>query len=158
MSFPEHSSSSQEAPSSTDGTARVCVLLGQGLSLVEGLLLKLQQLDTLMLTGKPKEISQAAAVLEVDLLGSAPVFAEIASLMGELGVSDFASAAVQLRRVEQEDAANMADALRGALSRFAKRSASAGRKAQGLNRGLAAALRGLQALGLEESGRLIAEA
>lgn len=134
------------------------VLLSQGLNLVESLSLKLQQLDGLMLTGKPNEISQAAANVEVALQESAPAFAEIANLMGELGASNLASAAAQLRHIEQVDAAKMAEALRGALTRFGKRSVSAGRRAQQLNKGLGATLRGLQALGIKESGRLIAEA
>lgn len=138
--------------------ARASVLLGQGLDLVDDLTLKLQKLDGLMLTGKPSEISQAAATVEAALRDSAPAFAEIATLMGELGASDLAAAAAQLRHIEQADAAKMAEALRGALTRFAKRSAGAGRRAQQLNRGLGAVLRGLQALGMQESGRLIAEA
>lgn len=137
---------------------RASILLGQGLELVEDLTLKMQKLDGLMLTGKPGDISQAAANVEVALRDSAPAFAEIADLMGELGASDLAAAAAQLRHIEQADAARVADALRGALTRFAKRSVSAGRRAQQLNKGLASALRGLQALGMQESGRLIAEA
>ena len=39
-----------------------------------------------------------------------------------------------------------------------KRSANASRRAQHLNRGLNAALTTLQAIGVQESGRLIAEA
>lgn len=139
-------------------SAQASVLLGQGLQLVESLSLKLQQLDGLMLTGKPSEISQAAANIEVALQESAPAFAEIASFMGELGASNLASAAAQLRHIEQVDAAKMAEALRGALTRFGKRSVSAGRRAQQLNKGLGATLRGLQAMGIKESGRLIAEA
>lgn len=157
MNFAEHSSSEGLTPP-IGGPAHASVLLGQGLELVEGLTIKLQQLDGLMLSGKPSEISQAAANVEVALRDSAPAFAEIANLMGELGASDLAAAAAQLRHIEQADAAGMADALRGALARFAKRSVGAGRRAQQLNKGLAATLRGLQALGIKESGRLIAEA
>lgn len=144
--------------STSAGAGEASVLLGQGLDLVESLSLKLQQLDGLMLTGKPSEISQAAANVEVALQESAPAFAEIAALMGELGASNLASAAAQLRHIEQVDAAKMAEALRGALTRFGKRSVSAGRRAQQLNKGLGATLRGLQAMGIKESGRLIAEA
>lgn len=133
-------------------------LLGRGLQLVEDLSLKIQSLDGLMLTGKPTEISQAATNIEVALRESAPVFAQIADFMGELGVPDLTMAAAQLRHSEQADAAKIADDLRGALDRFAKRSVSAGRRAQQLNKGLSAALRGLQALGVRDSGRLIAEA
>lgn len=157
MSFSEQSGISGFA-SATCGGREASLLLGQGLDLVESLSLKLQQLDGLMLTGKPSEISQAAANVEVALQESVPAFAEIASLMGELGASNLASAAAQLRHIEQADAAKMADALRGALTRFGKRSVSAGRRAQQLNKGLGATLRGLQAMGIKESGRLIAEA
>jgi hypothetical protein len=66
-------------------------------------------------------------------------------------------AAAQLRLIEQEDAAGLAEALRMALTRFAKKSV-ANRRAQQLNRGLNTALKSLQALGVQESGRLIAEA
>lgn len=134
------------------------MLLRQGLELVEALSLKLHQLDALMLTGKPNEISEAAASVEVALQDAAPAFAEITEMMGRLGASNLAAAAAQLRHIEQTDAAGLADALRGALSRFAKRSVNATRRAQQLNRGLSAALRGLQALGVQEAGRLIAEA
>jgi 3-deoxy-D-arabino-heptulosonate 7-phosphate (DAHP) synthase class II len=68
------------------------------------------------------------------------------------------AAAAQLRHIAQEDAAGLAEALRFALARFAKRSVSANRRAQQLNRGLNAALKTLQAIGVQESGRLIAEA
>ena len=157
MSFTEHSWSDAATPPFNEST-KASVLLGRGLNLVEGLSFKLQQLDGLMLTGKPSEISQAAANVEVALRESAPAFAEIADLMGELGASSLTAAAAQLRHIEQADAAKMADALRGALTRFAKRSVHAGRRAQQLNKGLSATLRGLQALGMRESGRLIAEA
>ena len=138
--------------------ARATMLLGQGLGLIEDLTLRLQTLERLMLTGKPNEISQEAASIEKALRDSAPAFAEITALMGELGASDLAAAAAQLKHIEQADAAKMAEALRGALARFAKRSVAAGRRAQQLNKGLGAVLRGLQALGMQESGRLIAEA
>lgn len=157
MSFSEQSGTSSFTSVRAE-PAQASVLLGQGLHLIENLSLKLQQLDGLMLTGKPSEISQAAANIEVALHESAPAFAEIANLMGELGASNLASAAAQLRHIEQVDAAKMADALRGALTRFGKRSVSAGRRAQQLNKGLGATLRGLQAMGIKESGRLIAEA
>ena len=157
MNLAENSWSSVPPPHPGE-FSRASVLLEQGLDLVQDLTLKMQKLDGLMLTGKPVEISQAAATVEVALRDSAPAFAEIANLMGELGTSSLAAAAAQLRHIEQADAARMADALRGALSRFAKRSVNAGRRAQQLNKGLGAALRGLQALGMQESGRLIAEA
>ncbi len=136
----------------------VTQILQQGVELVEDLSRKLQALDSLMLTGKPNEISAAAVVVEMALKSAAPAFAEITDTMGELGACNLAAAAAQLRQIEQEDAAGLAEALRFALARFAKRSAGANRRAQQLNRGLNAALKTLQALGVQESGRLIAEA
>ena len=136
----------------------VAGILQQGLELVEDLSRKLQYLDTLMLTGKPNEISDAAAVVEMALKSASPAFADIAETMGRLGACNLAAAAAQLRQIEEEDAAGLAEALRFALARFAKRSAGANRRAQQLNRGLNAALKTLQSLGVQESGRLIAEA
>ena len=136
----------------------VASILQQGLDLVEDLSQKLQILDSLMLTGKPNEISAAATVVETALKSASPAFAEIAGAMGQLGACNLAAAAAQLRQIEEEDAAGLAEALRFALARFAKRSAGANRRAQQLNRGLNAALKTLQALGVQESGRLIAEA
>ena len=136
----------------------VAEILQQGLDLVEDLSRKLQHLDNLMLTGRPNEISDAAAIVEMALKSASPAFAEIAETMGRLGACNLAAAAAQLRHIEEEDAAGLAEALRFALTRFAKRSVSANRRAQQLNRGLNAALKTLQALGVQESGRLIAEA
>ena len=136
----------------------VAGILRQGLELVEDLSRKLQKLDSLMLTGQPSDISQAASAVEIALQSAAPAFAEIADTMGRLGASNLAAAAAQLRHIEQEDAAGLAEALRTALNRFAKRSVNANRRAQQLNRGLNAALQTLQSLGVQESGRLIAEA
>jgi hypothetical protein len=136
----------------------VSAILAQGLDLVDDLNRKLQHLDALMLTGKPNEISDAAAVIEMALKAASPAFAEIADTMGRLGACNLAAAAAQLRKIEENNAAGLAEALRLALARFAKRSVSANRRAQQLNRGLNAALKSLQALGMQESGRLIAEA
>jgi hypothetical protein len=139
-------------------SAPVAGVLQLGLELVEDLSHKLQHLDNLMLTGRPNEISDAAVVVETALRSASPAFAEIAETMGRLGASNLAAAAAQLRQIEEEDAAGVAEALRFALARFAKRSVSANRRAHQLNRGLNAALKTLQALGVQESGRLIAEA
>ena len=136
----------------------VADILQKGLDLVEDLSRKLQALDMLLLSGKPVEISDAAATVERALKSASPAFAEIADTMGTLGASNLTAAAAQLRHIAQEDAAGLAEALRFALSRFAKRSVSANRRAQQLNRGLNAALKTLQAIGVQESGRLIAEA
>jgi hypothetical protein len=136
----------------------VADVLRQGLALVEDLSQKLQHLDDLLLTGRPKEISATAASVEAALQAASPAFAEVAETMSRLGASNLAAAAAQLRRIEEEDAAGLAEALRAALARFSKRSVVANRRAQQLNRGVSAALRSLQALGVEESGRLIAEA
>jgi hypothetical protein len=136
----------------------VAEILRQGLALVEDLSQRLQCLDDLLLAGRPNEISDAASSIEDALQAASPAFAEVAETMGRLGASNLAAAAAQLRRIEEEDAAGLAEALRGALTRFSKRSAVANRRAQQLNRGLNAALRSLQALGVQENGRLIAEA
>lgn len=133
-------------------------VLQLGLELVNDLSVKLQYLDGLMLTGKPNEISEAAASVQAALHSASPAFAEIADTMGRLGASSLAAAAAQLRQIEEEDAAGLAEALGFALAKFAKRSVSANRRAQQLNRGLNAALKTLQALGVQERGRLIAEA
>jgi hypothetical protein len=136
----------------------VAGILRYGLELVEDLSGKLQYLDNLMLGGRPNEISDAASAVEMALKTASPAFAEIAEAMSRLGANNLTAAAAQLRHIEEEDAAGVADALRFALARFAKRSIGANRRAQQLNRGLNAALRTLQALGVQESGRLIAEA
>lgn len=134
------------------------MLLRHGLEVVEGLTSKLHYLDGLMLTGKPDEISQAAASVEQALSDAAPAFAEISSMMTLLGAPSLSAAAAQWRHNEETETASLAEALRGSLTRFAKRSISANRRAVQLNKGLSAALRSLQALGVQESGRLIAEA
>ncbi|WP_297494891.1 hypothetical protein [Acidocella sp.] len=136
----------------------VTEILRQGLDLVEDLSRQLQCLDSLMLTGKPNDISDAAAGIEAALKAAGPAFAEITETMARLGACNLAAAAAQLRKIEEADAAGLAEALRAALSRFAKKSVSANRRAQQLNRGLNAALKSLAALGVQESGRLIAEA
>ncbi len=133
-------------------------LLTRGLELVETLGSRLHDLDDLMLTGKPNEISEAATAVEWALKEASPTFAKIGETVSRLGASNLMTAAEQLRQVQEEDAAGLAEALRGALARFAKRSFSANKRAQQFNRGLSAALQSLQALGMQESGRLIAEA
>jgi flagellar hook-basal body complex protein FliE len=141
-----------------DHPATVGRVLAHGIELVEEISTKLQRLDNLMLTGKPQDISEAAAAVESALKHATPAFAEIAETMGALGANTLAAAAAQLRQIEENDAAQLAEALRASLTRFSKRSVSASRRAQQLSRGLNAALKTLQALGVQESGRLIAEA
>jgi hypothetical protein len=136
----------------------VSALLRQGLERMQDLSLRLQALDTLLLSGKPQEISEAAALVEAAVEDAQPAFAEIGAAMGRLGACNLAAAAAQLREIEQEDAAGLAEALRTALARFAKTSVNANRRAQQLNRGINAALKSLHALGVQDSGRLIAEA
>ncbi len=144
------------APAPED--ADIAPLLARGLDLVQDLSGKLETLDALMLTGQARDISAAAAAVQTALDQAAPVFSDIAGTIGRFGASDLWIAAAQLRRIEQEDAAGLAEALRHSLARFARRTVSANRRAQQLNRGLNAALKSLQALGVQESGRLIAEA
>jgi hypothetical protein len=157
MNIAGHFRNLDSAPPALD-IPPVTEVLRHGLELVEDISRKLHYLDTLMLTGKPNDISDAAAGIEAALKAAAPSFAEIAETMGRLGACNLTAAAAQLRKIEEEDAAGLAEALRIALTRFAKKSVSANRRAQQLNRGLNAALKSLQALGVQESGRLIAEA
>jgi hypothetical protein len=133
-------------------------MLQSGLGLVADLNRKLQSLDDLMLSGRPEEIAEAAQLVEAALKLASPTFGAIALTMEQLGARNLQAAAESFRRAEQNDAASLTDALRLALGRFAKRSVEAGRRAQHLNRGLTAALQTLQELGVQESGRLIAEA
>jgi hypothetical protein len=146
-----------QAPPDLDLSAVVAVL-HRGHKLVDELHEKLQKLDDLMLGGRPQEIAEAAAVIESTLQASAPTFSDISATMKELGTTNLRAAADYWRRTQQSDAAGLADALRLAIERFAKRSTRANRRAQQLNHGLNAALRTLHALGIQESGRLIAEA
>ncbi len=136
----------------------VAATLHRGLDCIAELNTRLQHLDQMMLGGKPQEIADAAASVDGLLLMSAPVFKQISDVMQQLGAQNLQSAALFLRAREQEDAAGTADALRLALKRFATRSVAANRRAQHINRGLNTALRSLQAIGVQESGRLIAEA
>ena len=138
--------------------AAVIAILHHGLELVAELNLKLQSLDDLMLSGRPQEIAAAATEVEATLSTATPTFAEIVDTMKRFGTADLRGAADYLRRAEQNDAASLANSLRLALKRFATRSVKASRRASSLHNSLNAALRSIQALGVEESGRLIAEA
>ncbi|HQT63546.1 MAG: hypothetical protein B7Z75_07160 [Acidocella sp. 20-57-95] len=143
---------------STQEARTVAKTLSIGLGLVEDISEKLHKLNNLMLAGKPHEIAEAATVIETALKSAAPAFADITKTMALLGAGTLQDAATQLRKAEQNDAASLADALRHALSRFAKKSVDANRRATQLNRGINSALKSLQALGIQENGRLIAEA
>jgi len=134
------------------------VALRTGLDLVADLNQKLHALDDLLLTGQPTQIADAAEAVELSLRSAAPAFERIAAVVEQLGAGNLKIAAMQLREAEQPDAAGLADALRLALKRFANRSVEANRRAQHLSRGINSALRSLHALGVHESGRLIAEA
>lgn len=133
-------------------------MLHEGIELVGDLNRKLQNLDGLMLTGRPHEISEAALAVETSLNAASPLFSDIAATMARLGTNSLQATADRLRLSQQDDAAGLAEELRLALKRFAKRSVEANRRAKHLNRGLNAAMRSLQALGVQETGRLIAEA
>ncbi|OYY00617.1 MAG: hypothetical protein B7Y73_10260 [Acidocella sp. 35-58-6] len=143
---------------SVQDSQRVTKTLGLGLGLVEDISQKLQHLNDLMLSGKPHEIAEAAVAIEIALKAASPAFADITKTMESLGAGTLQAAATQLRMAEQNDAASLVDALRHALSRFAKRSVDANRRAVQLNRGINNALKSLQSLGIQENGRLIAEA
>ncbi|HEY1858024.1 hypothetical protein [Acidocella sp.] len=150
----------EAAPGAEFGVDHVAVVavLHQGLELVADLTLKLQSLDDLMLSGRPQEIAAAATEVEAALSAAEPAFSDIADTMKRLGSADLQRAADYLRRADQNDAASLADTLRLSLKRFATRSVKASRRATTLHNGLSAALRSMQALGVEDSGRLIAEA
>jgi len=141
-----------------DAPLPLTAMLKHGVELVEDLSQKLQSLDDLMLSGQPHEIAEAAAIIENALKDASPTFSNIATVMQGLGANNLRAAADHFRRSELDDAARLAESLRQSLSRFAKRSVSANRRAHHLNRGLNAALRTLHALGVQDSGRLIAEA
>ncbi len=136
----------------------VTAILHRGLDCIGELNIRLQHLDQTMLGGQPQDIADAASAVDGLLLVSAPVFKQISDVMQQLGAQNLQSAALYLRAAAQEDAAGIADELRLALKRFANRSVAANRRAQHINRGLNTALRSLQAIGVQESGRLIAEA
>ncbi len=140
------------------GKQDVTQLLQHGLDLIDDLTRKLHDLDALMLTGRAYEISDAALVIEAAISSASPSFQAIAVTMNSIGAQNLAAAALQFRAAQQNDAAGLAEALRRALARFAQKSVGANRRAQTLNRGLNAALRTLQAFGVQETGRLIAEA
>jgi GH24 family phage-related lysozyme (muramidase) len=146
------------AKTPSGGPIDVAGLLQHGLDVVEDLSRKLQDLDNLMLTGKAHEISDAALLIEAAIKESAPAFESIATAMSSIGAQNLQTAAAQLRAAQQNDAAGLAEALRRSLARFAQKSVGANRRAQNLNRGLNAALRTLHSFGVQESGRLIAEA
>ncbi|OYV38441.1 MAG: hypothetical protein B7Z80_10045 [Rhodospirillales bacterium 20-64-7] len=133
-------------------------ILHRGLDCIVALDKRLKHLDQTMLGGKPQEIAEAAAAVDGLLVASTPIFRQIGSVMEQMGTQNLQAAALYLRAAAQEDAAGMADALRLALKRFAKQSVASNRRAQHINRGLNTALRSLQAIGVQESGRLIAEA
>ena len=136
----------------------VTEVLRRGVELIDGISAQLQQLDCLMLAGKPIEISEAAASIELALKDAAPAISRITDVMRDLGADNLFAAASQLRRIEQQDAAGLAEALRFSLTRVATRTVSANRRAQQMNRGLNTALKALASFGGNEGGRLIAEA
>ncbi len=111
-----------------------------------------------MLVGQPLDIAEAASAVEASLRAASPAFLEITTSLDRLGLRNLQSAAQQFRQSDQDLAARLADQLRLALRRLAQRSAESDRRARNLSRGLNAALTTLQALGVEETGRLLAEA
>jgi hypothetical protein len=111
-----------------------------------------------MLAGKPDEIAEAASAVDLALKESTPLLAEIGALMNRLGAANLLAASAQLRLEDEADAAHLAEALRGALLGFARRSFNANKRARELSRSLSAALQSLQTIGAQEGGRLIAEA
>lgn len=151
------------SPETADASAAldsrsIASILHSGLDIVDDLHKKLAALDELLLTGRPAQITEAAMAIELSLRNTKPAFSDIVNAMRELGAPNLEAAAREWRRTDDQEIAGLADALRKALSRFATRSVSASRRARQLNHGLNAAMRSLHSFGLEESGRLIAEA
>jgi hypothetical protein len=145
-------------PSSGLPLMSVSESLSRGLEIITDLSEKISALDRLLLTGKPHDIASAAAEIEQSLSDAKPMFDMISDTMNDLGARNLALAAEQLRQNEDYSAASLAESLRSALASFAKKSVSAKSRASQLNRGLNMSLRALQSLGVQESGRLIAEA
>jgi len=145
-------------PPSVRPVISVSETLSRGLDVITDLSGKLTTLDRLLLTGKPHEIVSAAVDIEQSLGDAKPLFDMIADTMTQLGAHNLTVAAEQLRQVDDFGAASLAESLRAALSSFAKKSVNARTRASQLNRGLNVSLRALHALGVQESGRLIAEA
>jgi hypothetical protein len=138
--------------------AAVSDALDCGLRMVVDLEQSLERLDTLLLTGRPHAIADAAKAMELTLSTAEPAFHRISLALRTVGAARLLDAAQQLRRSDQATAAAAADRLRSALKRFVKRNDACHRRAQGLGRGLGASLRTLHALGMAGNGRLIAEA
>jgi hypothetical protein len=132
--------------------------LQSGMVVVADLERTLENLDTLLLTGRPHAIADATKAMELSLSTAEPALHRIALTLETLGVSRLPDAAQQLRRWDHATSAATVEALLTALKRFAKRNNASHRRAQGLGRGLSASLRTLHALGVAGNGRLIAEA
>jgi hypothetical protein len=128
------------------------------LSMVVDLESRLQNLDALLLTGRPNAIADAAKAMELSLSAAEPTFQSVVLALETLGADRLQDAAMRLRRCNQQTAAAAAEHLRTALRRFVKRNDLCHRRALSLGRGLSASVRTLHALGLAGNGRLIAEA
>jgi len=145
------------SPAAMDSRS-IASILQSGIEIVDDLHKKLAALDELLLTGRPAQITEAAMAIELSLKHTKPAFSDIVYAMRELGAPNLEAAVREWRRIDDQEIAGLAEALRRALGRFATRSVSASRRARQLNHGLNAAMRSLHSFGLEESGRLIAEA
>jgi hypothetical protein len=132
--------------------------LESGMVVVADLERALENLDTVLLTGRPYAIADATKAMELSLSTAEPALHRIVVTLETVGVARLQDAAQQLRRWDHTAAAATVEALLKALKRFAKRNDSCHRRAQGLGRGLTASLRTLHALGVTGNGRLIAEA
>jgi hypothetical protein len=138
--------------------SNIAAMLHQGLERVTELDRKLQGLDELLLSGRPQDIAAAASDVQETLTASEPTFSALVESIKQLGTANLHGAADYLRRADQDEAAGLADSLRQALKRFLNRSVKANRRATTLQNNLSAALRSMQALGVKNSGRLIAAA
>jgi hypothetical protein len=151
---PETEETEDEPPVESPDLSAFLDAVQCGLRSVDDLEQSLDNLDALLLTGRPHAIADAA----MSLLEAEPVLAAIGAALDRVGMPRLQDAAQQLRRSDQGAAAAMVEGLRAALKRFARRNDARHRRAQGLGRGLGASLRTLHALGMAGNGRLIAEA
>lgn len=142
----------------TEKSMSVSDVLSRGIDVVGGLNDKLINLDRIMVTGRAADIANAAAEVEQVMRDASPTFSLIAETMKVIGANSLDAAAIQLRIADDNGAASLAEALRAALSNFSRKSQSAKRRASQFSHGLNISLRSLQALGVQDCGRLIAEA
>ena len=133
-------------------------ILARGIQVVHELDERMSSLDGLILTGRPADIAVAANGIDEAIADAKPIFMMIETSMRELEANTLTIAAEKLRLGLDDDAADLANSLRSALTKFSKKSNHTKRRISLLHQGLNNSLRALQNFGAEESGRLLAEA